>query len=61
MAQHFIPGTMTMRVIDALEVIHIKHQQAGETTLTLRLVQCLLRADDQEAAVGQLHQRVHPA
>lgn len=50
-----------MRIVDVLEVVHIKHQQAGESTLPLRLVQRLLRTQDQEATIGQLDQRVHPA
>jgi hypothetical protein len=61
MPQHLVTGAVAMRVIDALEVIHIEHQQAGKAALALRPVQRLLRTQDQEATVGQLDQRVHPA
>ncbi len=50
-----------MRVIDALEVVRIEHQQAGKAALALGPVQRLLRTQDQETTVGQLDQRIHPA
>lgn len=52
---------MAVRIIDLLEIINIEHQQARARALLRPLLQHLLGALDQEAAVGQLDQWIHPA